>query len=156
MVVELKALGGLELTDDLSEFSRTRVIEPLRRLYDKQGTSLEIELSDLYGPKGGIDKRCRLTFSMPNKQSITVTEVAENIYKAIDGASSRFLRLVNRHKQWKLVKTRYPTKYYAAEQEHLNQPGETFTPADITVEEDSLAAREERLRREREGADTAR
>ena len=151
MVVEIKALGGLELTDDLSAFCRTRIIEPLRRLYDREGPALEIELSDLFGPKGGVDKRCRITYSMPRSRPITVREEADDIYKAIDGAALRFRRLIIRNKGWKLVKSRYPKKYFAAELEHRMQPGEVSSPSDITQEEDSLAAREERLRREELG-----
>jgi len=152
MDVEVKAFGGLELTDDLADFCRVKLVEPIRRVYDREGSTLEIELSDLYGPKGGIDKRCRVTFMMPHTRTITVTEVADDIYKAVDGASFRFRRLVARYKGRKLVKTRYPTKYFVAALENRLQPGETYSPADITIEEDSLASaeRRERERRERE------
>lgn len=153
MDVEVKALGGLELTDDLADFCRVKIVEPIRRIYDRQGPTLEIELSDLYGPKGGIDKRCRITYTMPHTRTITVTEVAEDIYKAVDGASFRFRRLVARYKGRKLVKTRYPTKYFVAAIENRMQPSErTWSPADITIEEDSLASAEERRRQEQEEA----
>ncbi len=149
MDVEVKALGGLEFTDNLADFCRTRIVEPLRRIYDRQGPILEIEVSDLFGPKGGIDKRCRISFNIPNSRSITVVEVDNDIYKAVDGAARRFLRLVGRYKGRRLVRSRYPKKYFAAALEHRMQPGEDFSPADITQEEDSLAAAEERRRRER-------
>jgi len=155
MDLELKALGGLELTDDLAEFCRVKIVEPIRRIYDREGPTLEIELSDLYGPKGGIDKRCRITYTMPHTRTITVTEVADDIYKAVDGASFRFRRLVARYKGRKLVKTRYPTKYFVAAIENRLQPGETFSPADITIEEDSLAAAERRRAEERRKAEEA-
>ena len=153
MDVEVKALGGLELTDDLADFCRVKIVEPIRRVYDREGPTLEIELSDLYGPKGGVDKRCRITYTMPHTRTITVVEVADDIYKAVDGASFRFRRLVARAKGRKLIKTRYPTKYFVAAIENRLQPGRTWSPADITIEEDSLAAAERREReREEEGA----
>ncbi|AKU90175.1 HPF/RaiA family ribosome-associated protein [Vulgatibacter incomptus] len=151
MDVEVTALGGLEFTDNLAEFCRYKIVEPLRRLYDRQGPILEIELADLYGNKGGIDKRCRITFTMPHIRTITVIEEADDIYKAVDGAATRFRRQVKRNKSWKLMRSRYPKKYFAAEQEHQMQPGVPSTPADITQEEDSLAAAEERERRESAG-----
>jgi len=156
MVVEIKALGGLELTEDLLRFCRVRIVEPLERIFDREGPALEIELSDLNGPKGGIDKRCRITYTMPRTRPITIREESDDIYKAIDGAARRFRRQIIRRKGWKLVRTRYPTKYFTAEQEHRMQPGNPASPADITLEEDSLAAREARMRerereREREG-----
>lgn len=143
MHIEVKAFG-LELTDDLRAFCEDRIVEPLRRVYDREGPSLEIELSDDNGPKGGIDKRCRITFTMPHTKTLNVVETSPDIYRSVDLAGQRFRRLVNKYKGWKLDRPRYPTKYYAAQMEHMMQPGETASPDDITVEEDSLAAAEER------------
>ena len=147
MNIELKAFG-LELTDALRAFCDDRIVDPLRRVYDREGPRLEIELSDRNGPKGGLDKRCRITFAMPHTRTLTVVEEAEDVYRAIDLAAQRFRRLVNKYKGWKLAPPRYPTKYYAAQIEHRMQPGETLSPDDITQEEDSLAAAEARERQE--------
>ena len=148
MHIELKALG-LELTDALRAFCESRIVEPLQRIYDREGPRLEIELSDENGTKGGIDKRCRITFEMPHTRTINVVQTSDDIYRAVDLAAQRFRRLVNKYKGWKLQKTRFPTKYYAAQIEHQMQPGETMSPDDITQEADSLAAAEERARLER-------
>lgn len=147
MHVELKGLG-IELTDNLVTFCRAHIVEPLERVYDREGPRLEIELSDDNGTKGGVDKRCRITFEMPHTRTINVVEMSSDIYRAIDLASQRFRRLVNKYKGWKLQRSRFPRKYYAAQLEHMMQPGETSSPEDITQEEDSLAAAEERERRE--------
>lgn len=147
MDVEVVA-QGIDLTDDLADFCRRQIVDPLRRIFDRQGPTLEIELSDLYGPKGGLDKRCRITYTMPRTRTITVVEVTEDIYKSVDFASRRFRRLVKRYKNWKLIGPRWPTKYFLAEQEQRMQPGAEFTPDDITIEEDSLAAYEQRMREE--------
>jgi len=148
MHIEMKALG-LELTDDLRAYCEAHIVEPLQRVYDRSGPRLEIELSDDNGPKGGIDKRCRITFEMPHTRTINVVEQSHDIFRSVDLASQRFRRLINKYKGWKLQKTRFPTKYYAAQVEHAMQPGETLTPDDITQEEDSLAAAEARERSER-------
>lgn len=147
MHVDLKGLG-VELSDALVRFCNKQIVEPLERIYDREGPSLEIELSDDNGPKGGLDKRCRITFMMPNTKSITVSQMSDDIYRSIDLASRRFRRLVNRNKTKTLRRPRYPTKYFAARMEHENQPGETVSPEDITQEEDSLAAAEDRERLE--------
>lgn len=148
MHVELKALGGLELTDSLREFCEERIVRPLRRIYDREGPRLEIELSDDNGPKGGIDKRCRITFEMPHTRTINVVQNSDDIYRAVDLAASRFRRLVKRYKGWKLSPPRYPVKYYAAQLEHELQPGEAASPDDLRIESDSLAAAEARSRQE--------
>lgn len=147
MNIEIKAMG-LELTEHLSLFCERRIIEPLRRIFDRQGPRLEIELADINGPKGGEDKRCRITYTMPHTRTITVVELTDDIYKSIDYAALRFQRQVKKYKDWKLRKTRYPTKYYLADIVHGGEPGETFTPDDLSLEEDSLAAAERRQRRE--------
>lgn len=148
MYVELKGLG-IELTENLSRFCNRQIVEPLLRIYDRQGPRLEIELSDDNGPKGGLDKRCRISFEMPHSRTINIIQMSDDIYRSIDLAARRFLRLVNRRKTQTLRRPRYPTKYFAAKMEHLNQPGEVSSPEDITQEDDSLAAAEERERLER-------
>lgn len=148
MHVELKGLG-IELSDALVRFCNRQIVEPLQRVYDRQGPRLEIELSDDNGPKGGLDKRCRITFEMPHSKTINVTQMSDDIYRSVDLAAKRFLRLVHRNKTRTLRRPRYPTKYFAARMEHENQPGEVSTPDDITQEQDSLAAAEARERQER-------
>jgi len=148
MNIELKALN-LELTDGLRAFCESRIVEPLRRVYDREGPHLEIALSDENGPKGGRDKRCRITFEMPHTRTINVVQESADIYRAVDLAAQRFRRLVTRYKGWKLNRPRYPSKYYAAQIEHMMQPGEPASPDDITIESDSLAAAEAREREEK-------
>ena len=86
---------------------------------------------------------------MPHTKTINVVEESSDIYRSVDLAAQRFRRLITKYKGWKLQKTRFPIKYYAAQMEHMMQPGETMTPDDITQEEDSLAAAEARERQER-------
>ncbi|MFO7156587.1 MAG: HPF/RaiA family ribosome-associated protein [Pseudomonadota bacterium] len=143
MKVETKALG-IEITDHLEQYCRRKIIRPLRRLYDRQGPHLEIELADTNGTKGGRDMRCRITYTMPHTRTLTVVEVTDDIYKSVDRAAARFLRLVKKYKGWKLWGTRYPRKYYVAELANRPAPDEYATPDDITIEEDSLAAAEQR------------
>lgn len=144
MKVETKALG-IEITDHLEQYCRRKIIRPLRRLYDRQGPHLEIELADTNGTKGGRDMRCRITYTMPHTRTLTVVEVTDDIYKSVDRAASRFKRLVKKYKAWKLGGTRYPKKYYVAELANRPTPDEYATPDDITIEEDSLAAAERRM-----------
>jgi ribosome-associated translation inhibitor RaiA len=146
MFLEVKGLG-VEVTDRLADFCRERLMEPLTRVYDRDGARLEIELSDDNGPKGGLDKRCRITFEMPHTKSITVSENSADIYQAVDLAAHRFVRVVKRYKGWKLNPPRFPRKYYVAKvATGANRPD--ASPEDVTVEEDSLAVVEERENQE--------
>lgn len=153
MFLEVKGFG-LEVTDRLADFCRERLMEPLTRIYDREGARLEIELSDTNGPKGGLDKRCRITFEMPYTRSITVVEESADIFQAVDLAAHRFVRVVKRYKGWKLTRPRFPKKYYVAKvATGSNRPD--ASPEDVTVEEDSLAAAEERENRETRELGTA-
>ncbi|HLV60896.1 MAG TPA: HPF/RaiA family ribosome-associated protein [Fredinandcohnia sp.] len=143
MHIEIKALG-LELTDHLREYCQRQIVRPLRRIFDRQGPRLEIELADTNGTKGGKDQRCRITYTMPHTRTLTVVEVTDDIYQSVDRAANRFRRLVKKYKGWKLVKTRYPTKYYVARLANRPAPDEAASPEEITLEEDSLAAFESR------------
>lgn len=147
MNIEIKALG-LELSDHLREYCNRQIVRPLRRIYDRQGPYLEIELADTNGTKGGKDKRCRITYTMPRTRTLTVVEVTDDIYRSVDQASNRFKRLIKKYKGWKLTGSRYPKKYYVAQLANQPAPDEFATPDDITIEEDSLAAAERRLRGE--------
>lgn len=148
MKIEIKALG-LELTEHLRQYCERQIIRPLRRLYNRQGPYLEIELADTNGTKGGKDKRCRITYTMPATRTLTVVEVTDDIYGSVALAASRFKRLIKKYKGWKLGGTRYPKKYYVAQLANQPAPDEYATPDDITIEEDSLAAAEQRALEER-------
>lgn len=148
MKIEIKALG-LELTEHLRQYCEQQIIRPLRRLYNRQGPYLEIELADTNGTKGGKDKRCRITYTMPATRTLTVVEVTDDIYGSVALAASRFKRLIKKYKGWKLGGTRYPKKYYVAQLANQPAPDEYATPDDITIEEDSLAAAEQRALEER-------
>lgn len=143
MKIETKALG-IELSEHLRDYCERQIIHPLRRLYDRQGPYLEIELADTNGTKGGMDQRCRITYTMPRTRTLTVVEVTDDIYRSVDLAAARFKRLIKKYKGWKLEGTRYPKKYYVAELANRPAPDEYATPDDITIEEDSLAAAERR------------
>lgn len=73
--------------------------QPLERICDGPATQLEVHLVDTNGPKGGLDKECRVTVRIPGSKALHVTEASEDIYKAIDFARDRVERLIKRELQ---------------------------------------------------------
>ncbi len=138
MYIQLKGLA-VELDDRLKTYVHDHVIEPLQRVYDREGSRLEIELSDDNGPKGGLDKRCRITFEMPFTRGITVTQLGTTPYEAIDLAANRFRHLVRRYKGWKLDRPRRPVKYFVAKVANGELEPDA-TPEELDPEVDSLGA----------------
>ena len=57
---------------------------------------LHIRLSDVNGPKGGADKRCKVHAVLPRLRDVIVEDTALDMYAAIDRAIGRAGVCVNR------------------------------------------------------------
>jgi len=86
---------GLELSEELRDhvmrrifFALSRVSPVLRRV--------DVTLEDVNGPKGGIDKVCRVRARGPGLREIVIEERASDVTVAVDLASSRVGRTVLR------------------------------------------------------------
>ncbi len=55
-----------------------------------------VRLSDANGPRGGVDKLCRIAVTMPRFQPMVIEDTASDLYAAIDRASDRASRVVER------------------------------------------------------------
>lgn len=65
---------------------RLSVLVPQARVY----------LSDVNGPRGGVDKRCQIALRTRGSGTVLVTSVADDWRAAIDGAVARAARLLTR------------------------------------------------------------
>jgi ribosome-associated translation inhibitor RaiA len=107
-------LRGIKSDDLLWQFIGQHVTTPIRRIYDRQGATLDIDISDMNGDKGGPDKRCNIRFCMPHLAPISVIETSSNTFKAIAKASKRLQRRVLENKRRMTERNRHPKKYYIA------------------------------------------
>lgn len=55
-----------------------------------------VQLSDINGPRGGVDKRCQLALRTDGKGTVVVTAIARDWRSALDGALARASRLLIR------------------------------------------------------------
>ncbi len=55
-----------------------------------------VHLSDVNGPRGGIDKRCQLELKTDHSGTVVVTSMAHDWRSALDGALSRAARVLVR------------------------------------------------------------
>lgn len=64
--------------------------------------NVQITLSDVNGPKGGADKRCRLHVRLRSMMGVVVEEVGVDVLEAVASASRRaeqtILRKIARHR----------------------------------------------------------
>lgn len=77
-----------ELTPALERYAERRAGVMVERFRD-QVRSVEVQLSDVNGPRGGIDKRCQVQIRGPHRLRITIEECDADMYVAIDRALAR-------------------------------------------------------------------
>ncbi len=69
-------------------FALLRCSEPIRRVV--------MQLSDINGPRGGVDKRCHLRLVLDGMPDIIIEDIEADMYTAIDRAADRAGRTLAR------------------------------------------------------------
>ena len=80
---------------ELRDLSERRVRFVLRRLAWLVPRA-EVQMSDVNGPRGGIDKRCQVDLRTDSAGSVVVTSVAKDWRTALDNALARAARYLMR------------------------------------------------------------
>ncbi|MDR7097468.1 MULTISPECIES: HPF/RaiA family ribosome-associated protein [Hydrogenophaga] len=80
---------------DLRDLTEQRVRFVLRRLVWLVPRA-EVQLSDVNGPRGGIDKRCQVELRTDGAGSVVVASVAGDWRTALDNALARAARFLMR------------------------------------------------------------
>ncbi|HEX9171762.1 MAG TPA: HPF/RaiA family ribosome-associated protein [Telluria sp.] len=79
---------GFVLTEALRAYAEQRVATALgwagRRM-----RKLAVSLSDINGPRGGIDKRCKIQLRLDGGQEVVIEDTEADLYVAIDRAAER-------------------------------------------------------------------
>lgn len=83
---------------DLHEVAVRRVDFVLRRLNWLVAT-VRVRFADENGPRGGVDKRCRIEFAAPGKPTLVVTSTASEWRGAFETALARAARSLRRTRQ---------------------------------------------------------
>ena len=88
----------VKLTRSLKLHAQEKLGDSLMRIFDRPAAKVEIELSSLGSYKDGEHNECRVQVFMPRGKAINITEVDDNLYKAIDLAHDRLLTQVKRQR----------------------------------------------------------
>ena len=86
---------GLRPSESLREHSERQAILHLSR-FGRDLSSVAIRIRDVNGPKGGVDKQCRIIAKGPRVGFSTLQELSEDAYQAVDIAIVRLARTVAR------------------------------------------------------------
>lgn len=81
---------------------------------------VRVRLSDLNGPRGGVDKRCLVEVRLEGSPVVVVEDVQSDMYTAIDRAVGRATRTVKR----RLAQQGSRRRQKAAQHAHLLATGQ--------------------------------
>jgi len=94
MSIEIQS-SGFTLTPAIRNWTERRLRLALGSLGDYVLRSA-IHLSDVNGPRGGIDKRCTVRLTLPGQPAVVVAQQSDDLYLAIDLACDRAGRTAGR------------------------------------------------------------
>jgi|GEM_PF-1006223 len=83
------------LSDEASLRSESRITASFAK-FSNNVKAIELTTRDINGPRGGIDKECRVLVKLKRMQDIVVTVQDESLSKAIPSAINRAARSVGR------------------------------------------------------------
>ena len=86
---------GVDSSDELIEHATRRLHQQLSR-FGRDVTSLVLMISDENGPRGGRDKRCRLSVTGPRIGSLHLSELHDDVRTGLDRALGRLGHTVGR------------------------------------------------------------
>lgn len=86
----------LQLTESLKQYVDEKIGAEVDHILNRPAIKVEVELSDELASKGGTDKECRVTLAVPRGKTLVITEVADDMYAAIDLAKDRLSRALKR------------------------------------------------------------
>jgi putative sigma-54 modulation protein len=87
----------LSLSDGLKAYVQEHLVDHIERLCDDdEASEIDIALADINGPKGGVDKECRVTVRLPGLSAIHVTETSETLHQAVDACRDRLENALKR------------------------------------------------------------
>lgn len=86
---------GIDASQALRDYISERMEAALFHAKDSINY-ITVRISDMNGPKGGVDKRCQINLTLPGLPAVVVSEVSASINSAIDRAADRAARVVER------------------------------------------------------------
>jgi putative sigma-54 modulation protein len=87
--------SNVKLDESLLDHVDRRFRFALDRL-ESEVSSVLIKLGDVNGPKGGVDKQCKVLVKLASGGNLVLRERSEDVYQSVSRASDRVKRLVRR------------------------------------------------------------
>lgn len=87
--------NGFEMTQALRAYTEQRLATALGWAREHM-RKLVVSLSDINGPRGGLDKRCKIQVQLGDGRKVIIEDTEADLYAAIDRAAGRADRAVVR------------------------------------------------------------
>jgi len=95
MQIQINTDNNIDGSDELTQQTQSVVESALER-FAEHITRVEVHLSDENSShKGGNDKRCVMEARFEGRQPVAVTDHAENIEQAVNGAADKLEKLLD-------------------------------------------------------------
>lgn len=94
MQIQIHA-DDFDLTEGLRDHVATRLAYSLNHGHDIISRII-VRLSDINGPRGGVDKRCGIEIRLKGTSAIAISDTEDDMYVAIDRAVERTRRTLDR------------------------------------------------------------
>lgn len=95
MKIQINTDNNIEGSDELTQQTQVAVESALER-FSQRITRVEVHLSDENSSrKGGTDKRCVMEARLEGMQPVAVTDQAENMEQAVNGAADKLEKLLD-------------------------------------------------------------
>lgn len=94
MVIDIRT-RGFTLTPGLRSHVERRIALALDRYQDRIAR-IRVVLGDVNGPRGGLDKTCKLALGLRRDRTVRVSATSGDLYAAIDTAAHRAGRALTR------------------------------------------------------------
>lgn len=94
MQIDLKG-QGVRFSEALRAHAHRRIAFALSR-FEPSLSRVRVHLEDLNGPKGGVDKRCRVVLQLTHGGQVLAEDASVDAYDAISGAVERAVRGLTR------------------------------------------------------------
>lgn len=87
---------NVPVSDPIREHISRRVLSAAKR-FARRLSTITVVLEDINGPRGGVDKTCRIEAGMSNAgEPLIITERSDDLYGAIDLATGKFKQALGR------------------------------------------------------------
>lgn len=94
MMIDVRTVH-LDMTDAIRQHAEDRFVGALHR-FDRFVRSLSVRLVDLNGPRGGMDKACRVMVTLRDSTQIVIEQIGTDLYAAMDQAAGRAKQALGR------------------------------------------------------------